>query len=503
MMIPHFRGVATQRACGGNNSGHNNPLHCNMASESSGSLDPFCSDDPPSSNPKRRQTKRFLGAGMICFAVIGFLMLMDFRWHLLHSSTYDERHPLRPRKGLRHSPSTNEVRYLAFGGSSTWGSGLKHPNSESYPYLLSTAAHNAAVRSGKYTLAAACTQTIVQDDVYDVILIEFSVFDDSIAVLTRRLRARFPSASIFFVRLWHPSQMKFRQDDGSTLDFVKFRQQLGNPSLDDAVLYFEMLKSGADRWFIDIPEQETEIKMAAAQVQARYLKLPVPESDVFAYPITMRKTMELFEDDDLSKHGHFVIAESIRSHVRENQVLLGPDRDKVGTWGNGDQCNLWYNNGDYELSGRRLRAIEFDHAGDDHRHALEVSSAGSSFDIENPFNEDRMLYLTYMTSAMDNDDEMRSPYPDIRVSLNGKSTVMVEPYHVGSKYVEYARTSAVGKVPPGTSTVNLLPAGRGRRNFRLVGASFLPSDVVRELPTLEFDLESESQDVLSSIFQWF
>ena len=71
-----------------------------------------------------------------------------------------------------------------------------------------------------------------------------------------------------------------------------------------------------------------------------------------------------------------------------------------------------------------------------------------SFEIENPFPEERMLYLTYMTSAMDSDDELRPPYPDVRVSLNGKPSVMVEPYHDGSEDVEYARTSAVGKVPP-------------------------------------------------------
>lgn len=474
-----------------------------MASESSGGLDPFCSDDPPSSSPKRRQTRRVLGAAVILIASTALMKLIDFRWHVLHMSTHDERHPLRPRKGLRTSSGANEVRYLAFGGSSTWGSGLRHPNRESYPYLLSASAHNAAVRSGSYSLAAACTQTIVQDDLYDVVLIEFTVFDDSIAVLARRLRERFPAASILFVRLWRPSQMKFRHDDGSTIDFVEFREKHGNPSLDDTGLYFEMLKSGADHWFIEIPEQETEIKMAAAQVQARYLKLPVPESDIFAYPITMRKTMELFENDDLSKHGHVVIAESIRSHVKESQVLSGHDRNKVGTWGDGDQCKLWYNHGDFELNGRRLRAVEFDHAGDEHRHALEVSAEGSSFDIENPFTNDRMLYLTYMTSAMDNDDEMRSPYPDVRVSLNGISTVIVEPYHGGSEHVEYARTSAVGKVPPGTSTVSLLPVGLSRRNFRLVGASFLPSDVVRDLPALEFNLESESHDIVHSVLQWF
>ena len=439
---------------------------------------------------------------MVLFGFCGIVLFLDLRWHDLQSPSHDVRHPLRPRKGLR-TTNSNEVRYLAFGGSSTWGIGLKNPNRDAYPYLLSPVAHNAAVRSGGYSLAAACTQTIVQDDVYDVILIEFTLFDDSIAALSKRLRERFPSATILFVRLWRPSQMKFRQKDDNVIDFVTFRQQHGNPSLDDTSLYFEMLKSGADRWSIDIPDQESEIKTAAAQVQARYLKLPVPESDIFSYPVTLRKTMELFDEDDLSQRGHQIIAESIRSHVHETQVITKEDRNKVGTWGMGDKCNLWYSHGDFELAGRRLRAVEFDRVGDDHRHAMEISPEGSSFDIENPFEENRMLYLTYMTSPMDNDDEMRLPYPDMRVSLNGRQTVLVEPYHDGSNKVEYARTSAVGQVPPGTSTVHLHPTGRSRRNFRLVGASFLPTDVVRDLPMLEFDLESVSRDVASSGFRWF
>lgn len=503
-MIPHFRGVATQRGSSCHPQQQHSSQYSTMATESSGSLDAFCSDEPPSSPTfgRRRQTRRFLTGMIVLLGTSALFMLIDFRFHILHSSSEDVRHPLRPRKGLLQSGSS-QVRYLAFGGSSTWGSGLKNPNKDSYPYLLSSAAHNAAVRSGSYSLAAACTQTIVQEDVYDVVLIEFTVFDESIAVLARRLRARFPSATILFVRLWRPSQMKYQQDDDTVIDFVKFRQQLGNPSLDDTGLYFEMLKSGADRWFIDIPDQETEIKTAAGQVHARYLKLPVPESDIFAYPVTLRKTMELFDEDDLSQHGHLVIAESVRAHVHESDVLTRTDRQNVGTWGAGDQCNLWYSHGDFQLGGRRLRAVEFDHSGGAHRHALEVSAKGGSFDIRNPFAEDRMLYLTYMTSAMDDDDEMRAPYPDVRVSLNGKPTVLVEPYHGGSKQVEYARTSAVGKVPSGTSTVHLNPMSRSRRNFRLVGASFLPPDVMHELPMLEFDLEAESRDVTSSIFKWF
>ena len=502
-MIPHLRGVAaTQR---GSNS-HTTTM------DSSGSLEACCSQEAPLSSAtqgRRRNNSRFLLTGLCLLMGVGFLFVMDSPVTALQSSgqqQHDERHPLRPRKTLISAPS-NEVRYLAFGGSSTWGDGLKHPNHEGYPYLLSLNAHNAAVKSGGFSLAAACTQTIVQEDPYDVIVIEFSLFDDSIAALAERLRERFPAATILFVRLWHPSQIKYRKNDNTVIDFNTFRMEHDNKPLEDTSLYFEVLKAGAERWFVDIPDQEAQIKSAASHVRARYLKLPVPEKDVFSYPVTMRKTMELFQDDDLSKHGHAVIAESIRSHIKESQIVSNPERNKLGSWGQGDQCNLWYSHGDFQVSGRRLRGVEFAHTGNSHRHALEVSDKGSSFEIHNPFHENRMLYLTYMTSSMDNDDEMRLPYPDVRVSLNGKATVMIEPYHDGSEKVEYARTSAVGHVPPGTSTVHLRPASRSRVNFRLVGASFLPSDVVHELPMLEFDLEAaaeaEPRGGLSSLFGWF
>jgi hypothetical protein len=458
--------------------------------------------------PHRRKQTRRLAAGLAVFAATLFLLAVNLRYHAGQYAADDQRHPLRPRKSLRApKESLNHVRYLAFGGSSTWGNGLSSANREAYPYLLSPEAHNAAVRSGSYSMAAACTQTIVQEDIYDIVLLEFTVFDDSITVLAQRLRERFPNATILFVQLWRPSQFKYRQDEGTVIDFQEFRAQLGNPPVSDNDLYFQVLQSGgADKWFLDILDQEQQIKRVALEVGARYLKLPVPENDIFAFPVTLHKTMELFHEDDLSPYGHSVIADSIRTFVAQSQVLERENRNQVGSWGMGDQCNLWYSHGDFQLTGtgRRLRAVEFDHAKEGHRHALEVAPEGSSFEIENPFSEDRMLYLTYMTSASEsNDDELRLPYPDVRVRLNGKATVLVEPYHAGSEKVEYARTSAVGKVPSGTSVVHLHPKGSSRRHFRLVGASFLPPDVVQALPQLEFDLEAESKDVLSSIFRWF
>ena len=54
-----------------------------------------------------------------------------------------------------------------------------------------------------------------------------------------------------------------------------------------------------------------------------------------------------------------------------------------------------------------------------------------------------------------------------------------------------ARTSGVGFVPPGKSTVQLEPLQSTKLPFRLLGASFLAEEV-QNLPSIEFALETDS-----------
>ena len=116
--------------------------------------------------------------------------------------------------------------------------------------------------------------------------------------------------------------------------------------------------------------------------------------------------------------------------------------------------------------------------------------------VHNPFDHDRMLSLTYLTDA----DSMS--YPRTRVVLNGKPTVLLQPFHDadidattttggGNTMKHMARTSGVGFIPPGTTTVLLEPLQSTKLPFRLLGASLLAEEV-QDLPSIEFALESDS-----------
>ncbi len=190
----------------------------------------------------------------------------------------------------------------------------------------------------------------------------------------------------------------------------------------------------------------------------------------------------------------------------------------LGTWGTGDACHIWYATGQYNLesSARQVElplnesASSFIFSGT-HKHALEFSKIDSSqsnnkITIHNPFPQDRLLSLTYLTDR----NSMR--YPKTRVFLNDQATVLLLPFHDEQRHRHVARTTGVGYVPPGTSTVRLEPLQASKLPFRLLGASLLAEEV-EGLDSMEFAFESEtivasdddqvgsSGQVLSTLFQ--
>lgn len=177
------------------------------------------------------------------------------------------RHPfVRPAAATRTPPSqlhgrslfarfvespkgtTEEPRYLVFGTSTTYGVGLERPLEEAYPYQLSAHTHNAATQSGGFTMAAACTQSIVGDDIlYDVVVVEFQTWQPALSLLLQRLRQRFPHALFIFLRLWHPSQLQYKDVNGTSVDFQTYRRINGNKAMDDPELYLDILAHKEDR----------------------------------------------------------------------------------------------------------------------------------------------------------------------------------------------------------------------------------------------------------------
>lgn len=450
-----------------------------MLAESSCSVSPL--------SKKRKRTTAFFTTTILL--AVCFVLLRDDA-----KREVELRHPLSPLRRLKADDPT-QIRYLSFGSSSTWGEGLQDPMSASYPYRLSPEAHNAASRVGGSAKSAACTQSIVGDSVYDAVTIEFTEFDDSLRVLAQRIRQRLPAASIIFVRLWNPVMIRYRADDGELVDLDSWRQKHGNYSLNSKELHASILATERERWSMELTK-EAQLEQTLQQVQGKVYTLPHPSSGNDFAEFTA-----MFQDEYwnlLSNTGHKVVAEAIQNLVQEESVFERPYRNEIGSWGSGDQCSMWYADGNYAQEHRRTRQVDFAHEVGGHKHAMEILRPGGSITVNNPFSTERMLSLTYMTAT---DEELGQPeYPRVRVRLGGTPSVAIEPFHEGSDQVHLARTSAVGLIPPGETLVQLDPLQDSKNNFRLVGVSILGEEI-GDVP-IEFALEQEPAQGKSALRFW-
>jgi hypothetical protein len=346
--------------------------------------------------------------------------------------------------------------------------------------------------------SAACTQSIVGDDTYfDVITVEFTHFSLHHALLLRRIRQRFPLSTIVLVQLFFPRQLQTRTTDGEFLSFADWRRNAG---LGEQQAH--ILPASRQDWTLPTTGEDGSLLQESLQeVKGVHIMLPFPKK--LAVPTEMARFLSYFQDDWLlSAAGHEQIANQVRALLPTRSSLA-----VTGTWGSGDACHLWYASGDYDLASVTAKPVQLRTHGADtaaslaqsslHKHALEFSFSPGNQDtktvvIHNPFDKDRMLYLTYLT-----DEEMA--YPRTRVLINGRPTVVLHPFHeqqvdgdgnVSEQHV--ARTTPVGFVPPGrSSTLTFHVQQQTELPFRLLGMSLLVEDDALSLQDIEFSLEPE------------
>jgi len=299
----------------------------------------------------------------------------------------------------------------------------------------------------------------------------------------------------------------------------------------DAFLQYlvRSMLQAAGTWRVSSTTTETEERIAnMIQNDGLLLHYRLPSSELdFTTGEDFETFLRLFNYHEdatvLSALGHAMVAQAVQTLVKQ-VTPLPIHHPLAGNWGSGDDCHVWYATGNYNLesTGRRVNLPLVPEDNNDiltslggvlHKHALEfdrrsdggffifnsISDGGANdnnkITVRNPFDHDRMLSLTYLTDA----DSMS--YPRTRVVLNGTPTVLLQPFHDadddattttrGRTMKHMARTSGVGFIPPGTTTILLEPLQSTKLPFRLLGASLLAEEV-QDLPSIEFALESDS-----------
>jgi hypothetical protein len=160
-------------------------------------------------------------------------------------------------------------------------------------------------------------------------------------------------------------------------------------------------------------------------------------------------------------------------------VLQNTNRDTLGSWGSGDSCQLWYETGQGLPDFRGLNFKSFSQS--ENKYALEVPLKGGSLSIKNPFDTNRMVYLTYMTTSVV-PSHPHKIYPRTKVQLNHKNSVLLDPTHEDNDddnaedddRHHVTRTTAIGSIRPnGITELRLDPMEQTLAPFRIVGVSLL------------------------------
>jgi hypothetical protein len=471
---------------------------------------------------RRRTTRRckppVFGASVkfavtvVTFSLVVFVTVVTTTIGNQHQRRNLLRHPLSfPQQPV----AEHQVRYLTLGGPSTWGAGLE-VTSNSYPYLLSPYVHNAAEFSadGGPTLASLCTQSIVGDHIYDVITLEYETYvPSSLQLLTQRLRKRFPVAAMVFVKLWTPLDLYYFDSETSRrVSFDEWRRLRDDEQRETTK--DSLLRDMKDHiWMLDSTEQRNlDLNYTMGAVDGVVYRLPVPadinsQLDVLVdWFVESRSSVDVYTASfryTLSRQGHFMVARDLEAVLDQLKVeksafaMDAPDTlagestlsktTLVGTWGSGDSCQLWYDTG-RGMPVQHLRSLQYTEFSN--HYALEVTAPDASMSVYNPFAEDRMLYLTYLTtSAVAGSKKV---YPRIKVQVgDDPSHLILDPSHDDNLDVTHrTRTSAVGMVPAqSTAELHFVPLEEYTLNhFRLVGASFLAKEKVSHSIPSEFAL---------------
>ncbi|OEU07840.1 hypothetical protein FRACYDRAFT_250464 [Fragilariopsis cylindrus CCMP1102] len=409
-----------------------------------------------------------------------------------------------------------------------------------------------------------------------------NVFSSSMQLLAKRLRLRYPFATIIYIKLWTPLDLIYYDPiSNRTISFTEWRmsyQQNQQQNQNQKQTLIEAMKEHTWTFRRDLlsTNDNYEQQQKRQQQENSDLKTTMDTVDGIIYemfrPTDINDSLEIIQDwfyeeeeeneeeetidsngdsDDnnkslrytLSREGHAIIAKDLRGILNDptairkrknnyyssssssssptlSTALTSPppssskqqQQQLLGSWGSGDSCQIWYDTGKNSLPdhhfeySKGLKLIEFH----PNRYALEVQDGGggdATLRVYNPFDEDRMVYISYMTTSATAAANKVYPKTKVRIQqqqqqqqqqekqkpvLEGSTskmrlasssllssssnTIILDPSHDDNNDNKHRmRTTAIGFVSANsTGILDFTPLEEYTvYNFRLVGVSFL------------------------------
>eukprot|EP00546_Thalassionema_frauenfeldii_P022138 CAMPEP_0178905950 /NCGR_PEP_ID=MMETSP0786-20121207/6559_1 /TAXON_ID=186022 /ORGANISM="Thalassionema frauenfeldii, Strain CCMP 1798" /LENGTH=495 /DNA_ID=CAMNT_0020577613 /DNA_START=51 /DNA_END=1534 /DNA_ORIENTATION=+ len=383
--------------------------------------------------------------------------------------------------------SLQQLRYVTFGSSHTWGSGIEREEGfsryKAFPYLLSPDVDNMALRAHDIGYPALCAESMLGDKIYDVaVILEMRIKpwnpNDSTHILGRRLRERFPDIIIVYVNHIYPQALYFQgeQDLTGMTSLNDWEKQHAQGLTKSDPLYLEKMKeySATKKRILKMVYDKgafTEKTQKILGENTFFIDLySASGNDGLRY-------MELFGNYTcLDNHhpchvGHRKYADAIQRVVQKvinkTPTVTATQRSatsNVAPWKPEDKCESWFdphglNTMDINVPSKGFQFNCFEPRV---KCSLELVSDDNtsigSITIDNPNNTEQYLAITFMAASAGH-PSIR--YPKVKVeTIDSSGKVLMEKIADTTKvWVRYghnvhiAKLLTLGKIPPGKTTI--------------------------------------------------
>lgn len=381
----------------------------------------------------------------------------------------------------------NKIRYAALGSSVTWGASLD--DRELLTYVRRVSQHdekrgkNFGIRSTGPNYPAACLYSMIGDEEFDVIILEFFQKNaEGLMTLAKRIRQRFPDAIIIITRLWYPTQLFNYELNMNAGDYAE-QLGLGRDFIHDPKFHEAIIQSGPRKWeslYKDPNERHNKIHLAVAQEVGAYIvRLPFDERADTVHGWLTKGDKLLAEDSfHLSKGGHAVLAEEIEEIVDKVGVLKEP---RIGEFDGMDHCHNWLESGEISAEIKYSSNGIVSKMPNTQKYALTFSGENTDssmgdgdgwIEVSNPSNIIMDLNVAYMTTG-----PAPSKYPKVEVTRTNRDAnkIILDPVSTGwrDKKVHVTRLANIGKIYPGVlkDRIYFRPMEETEYPFRLVSVA--------------------------------
>ena len=387
----------------------------------------------------------------IGYDVLGRREQFDSERILFHA----EKDSLEFKAKDREPNEFEDLKFLFFGTSRTYGTLLKDRLNEAFPFLLSPHTTNLAIPGSTPTFPCKCAESMIrdvgkEDEAFDVIILEFDrPFFLETVWLVHRLRQRYPKAHIIILELWLLSYIfNIRSDQylNQWADQEGFETH-GDGIMGDRRLAYH-LKTNTDVTDWDLKFERFQYSQeeihAFQEEDAVVLPIPIPRN---ARHAVRDMSHHFFNDmNHYSITGHRLIRDLILRELRQAHFRTTPALD-VNPWQSPDSCTSWFRTGEVPVPYSDTFTLDQFKPG---KYALETNAESSWVEVDNTMGEEAELYMERMVTSPD------CMYPRMIIQVVGSNE---KPAVAGCDKLPWpwganvARGLYIGTIPPGKSRV--------------------------------------------------